>query len=123
MMNHQNFFLRDWRTSLLAIFSLFLLSFQVHAQATFDVTLFAGTCANCHGTDGRARGAIPSIAGRPASTLEALLLAYKSDTPPPGTTVMNRLAKGYSDAELAALARHFANIPAEASTSAQGANK
>ena len=36
---------------------------------------------------------------------------------------MNRLAKGYSDQELAALARHFADIPTAATSSAQEAKK
>ncbi len=77
------------------------------AQSTFDVTVLAGTCANCHGTDGRSPGGIPSIAGRPESILLEQLLAFKSDTPPANTTVMDRLAKGFNDEELTALARHF----------------
>lgn len=85
------------------------------AQSTFDVTILAGACANCHGTDGRSPGGMPSLAGRPESALKAQLLAFKSDTPPVGTTVMNRLAKGYTDEELAALARHFSQIKSQAS--------
>lgn len=80
------------------------------AQSTFDVTVLAGACANCHGTDGRSPGGIPSLAGRPADVLKMQMLAYKSDTPPAGTTIMNRLAKGYSDAEIDALAQHFSKI-------------
>lgn len=82
----------------------------VNAQSIFDVTVLAGSCANCHGTDGRSPGGMPSLAGRPEGVLKAQLLAFKSDTPPAGTTVMNRLAKGYSDDELAALATHFSQI-------------
>lgn len=78
--------------------------------STFDVTVFAASCTNCHGTDGRSPGSIPSIAGRPESVLLAQLKAFKSDTPPAGTTVMNRLAKGLSDEHLAALAQHFSQI-------------
>ena len=85
------------------------------AQSTFDVSVLAGTCANCHGTDGRSPGVIPSLAGRPEAALKAQLLAFKSDTPPAGTTVMNRLAKGYTDEELGALAKHFSQINAQAS--------
>jgi len=82
----------------------------VQAQTTFDVTILAGACANCHGTDGRSPGGIPSLAGRPASVLQAQMLAYKSESPPPGTTIMNRLAKGYSDSEIEALAQHFSKL-------------
>jgi cytochrome subunit of sulfide dehydrogenase len=78
-----------------------------------DVAVLAGPCANCHGTDGRTKGPIPSIAGRPAATIQAMLKAYKSDTPPPGTTIMNRLVKGYSDEQIEALAKYFAAIKAE----------
>lgn len=84
------------------------------AQSTFDVTVLAASCANCHGTDGRSPGGMPSLAGRPEAVLNAQLMAYKSDTPPAGTTVMNRLAKGYSDDELAALAKHFSQIKPQA---------
>jgi sulfide dehydrogenase cytochrome subunit len=78
--------------------------------STFDVTLLAASCANCHGTDGRSPGSIPSIAGRPEAVLKRQLLAFKSDAPPAGTTIMNRLGKGLSDAQVDALARHFSQI-------------
>lgn len=90
------------------------LSAPAQAQSTFDVTVLAASCANCHGTDGRSPGGMPSLAGRPEAVLKAQLMAYKSDTPPAGTTVMNRLAKGYSDDELAALAKHFSQIKPQA---------
>ncbi|GAA0283956.1 c-type cytochrome [Rhodovulum strictum] len=74
-----------------------------------DISVLAGVCANCHGPDGHSRGAIPGIAGKPYVAQLALLQAFKADSIP-DTTVMNRLAKGYSDAELDALARHFSEI-------------
>lgn len=79
-------------------------------QTTFDVSVLAATCFNCHGTDGRSPGAIPAIAGRPESALRAQLKAFKSETPPAGTTVMDRHAKGYSDEEIDALASYFSKI-------------
>ena len=87
-----------------------LLASPARAQATFDVTVLAGACANCHGTDGRSPGGIPSLAGRPEAVLKAQMLAYKSDAAPVGTTIMNRLAKGYSDEEISALAHYFSTI-------------
>ena len=83
----------------------------VHAEeiSSAQVKLIAGTCANCHGTDGKLAGTIPAIAGRPSTVLEAQLLAYKQGLQP-NTTVMDRIAKGFSDAELSALADYFANI-------------
>lgn len=74
-----------------------------------QVTLMASSCANCHGTDGRLAGNIPALAGVSADQLEAKLLAFKHDEEV-AATIMDRIAKGFSDAELAALASHFAAI-------------
>ncbi len=71
--------------------------------------MLAGSCANCHGTEGRLSGAVPALAGRPASTLETMLLSFKHEDNA-NVTVMDRIAQGYSDAELAALADYFADI-------------
>jgi cytochrome subunit of sulfide dehydrogenase len=90
------------------------------AQSADDVKVLAGTCANCHGTDGRSPGPIASIAGRPESALRAQLQAFKAETPPPGTTIMNRLAKGYTDEQIDALAKHFSQIKAQAPAAAKG---
>lgn len=84
------------------------------AQPAADVSVIASTCANCHGPDGRSPGPIPTIAGRPESALHAQLTAFKSETPPPGTTIMNRLAKGYTDEQVAALAKYFSQVGASA---------
>lgn len=106
-----------------AVVGLSLVSLRCLAIEPAEVALLAGPCANCHGTDGRSPGAIPSLAGRPDSLLKLQLSAYRSDTPPPGTTIMNRLAKGYSEAELEALATYFSQIPANAPASARESAK
>lgn len=79
-------------------------------QSTFDVTVLAASCANCHGTDGKSPGSIPTIAGRPQTILHQKLTAFQSDSPPAETTVMDRLMKGLSDEQIAALAQHFSQI-------------
>lgn len=68
------------------------------------------SCAACHGTGGALRTAIPLLAGQPEMVLRAQLLAFKRDEFP-GATVMPRLAKGYSEEELAALAAYFSSLP------------
>lgn len=88
-------------------------------QSTFDVTVLAGACANCHGTDGRSPGSIPSIAGRPEAVLLGHLKAFRSDNPPVGTTIMDRLTKGFSDEQIEALAHHFSQIKAQPSQGAE----
>ncbi len=74
--------------------------------------IIAMSCAACHGTDGRKATAIPALAGKPAPVLEALLLAYKRDQMP-DATVMPRLAKGYTDEELASVAEYFSALSPE----------
>ena len=71
----------------------------------------AATCAQCHGTDGRAPpgSAMATLAGMPAAYLTEQMKAFKAGTRP--GTVMPQLAKGYSDAQIAQLAAFFAQPP------------
>lgn len=78
-------------------------------RASAQTALLAASCANCHGTDGKLAGAIPAIANRPATALESQLLDFKHDDSSSGT-VMPRIAKGYSDEQLKALAIYFSTI-------------
>ena len=59
-------------------------------------------CSGCH-----AAPEFPPIAGRPADDMETKLLAYRAGTTP--ATVMDRLAKGFSPAELKSIAAYWAN--------------
>ncbi|MEO7741520.1 MAG: c-type cytochrome [Usitatibacter sp.] len=70
----------------------------------------AGNCAACHGTAGRAApgSAVPALAGRPAAELTQLMAQFKSGQRP--ATVMHQIAKGYSDAEIAAMAAYFSRL-------------
>lgn len=68
-------------------------------------SVLAGGCAGCHGTAGALEGLVPAIAGRPADELETLLLQFKNEDTQ--ATVMNRIAAGYTDDELARLAVYF----------------
>ena len=71
----------------------------------------AANCAACHGTGGRAAAgsAVPGLAGRPAEEITQAMSQFKSGGRP--ATVMHQIAKGYSDAEIAALAAYFAKQP------------
>ena len=77
------------------------------AQALYARSL-AATCANCHGTDGKAvpGSALPSIAGMEKSYIAAQLQAFKSGARP--ATVMHQISKGYSEAQIEVLAGYFA---------------
>ncbi|WP_198003254.1 c-type cytochrome [Alkalilimnicola ehrlichii MLHE-1] len=71
--------------------------------------LLASTCFACHGVEGRRGEEVPALAGESFRVLRAQLLAFREDEVP-DTTVMNRIAKGYSDEEIEALARYFSNL-------------
>jgi len=75
------------------------------AQAQDKPFSLALSCAACHGTDGKSPGAIPTIAGRSAKDIKDALVGFKAGTRP--STVMTRLAKGYTDPEIDALAAYF----------------
>ena len=66
----------------------------------------ANNCFTCHGPNGRSPGAIPGLHGQNAAAIAAALKAFKSGARP--STVMGRQAKGYSDAEIDALAAYIA---------------
>jgi sulfide dehydrogenase cytochrome subunit len=65
----------------------------------------AATCAACHGTDGRSRGDVPSLAGRDKGELVAAMRAFRDGQRP--STIMQQLARGYTDAEIEAAAAYL----------------
>ena len=71
-----------------------------------DVAVLAASCANCHGPDGRSTGGIPTLRGLPKAHLLQRLQAFKAGAAK-DATVMTRLAKGYDDEQLKALAQWF----------------
>lgn len=66
----------------------------------------AATCANCHGTDGKARDATPVLAGVPADKLLQMLADFKSGKQ--AATIMHQIVKGYTDEQLRQAAAYFA---------------
>jgi sulfide dehydrogenase cytochrome subunit len=68
--------------------------------------MLANPCAGCHGTDGASPGPIPPLKGLPSSYIISSMKAFKADKRK--GTVMNRIAKGYTDEEIGLMARHFA---------------
>ncbi|QJR14456.1 c-type cytochrome [Usitatibacter palustris] len=71
------------------------------------VRSLAANCAACHGTNGKAAAGstVPGLAGRPAADISTAMAQFKAGTKP--ATLMHQIAKGYSDAEVAALADYF----------------
>ena len=69
----------------------------------------AATCANCHGTNGQARGDMRPLAGLPADRIIATMADYKRGTLP--ATIMHQVAKGYTDEQIRLVAGYFATQP------------
>ena len=66
----------------------------------------AATCANCHGTNGNARGEMKPLAGMPAEAMVAMLGAFRSGALP--ATIMHQVVKGYTDEQVRLIAGYFA---------------
>jgi cytochrome subunit of sulfide dehydrogenase len=101
------FFVRPWAALLLSSLCTAGPAAAQDAKA-LQLQSLAATCANCHGTQGRAvdGASVPGLAGLPASYLAEQMRAFKGGTRP--ATVMHQLAKGYNDAQIDALAAYFA---------------
>ena len=71
------------------------------------VQALAANCAPCHGTNGRPAPDSPvaPLAGKSAAEIGASMAQFKDGRKP--ATVMHQIAKGYADAEIAALADFF----------------
>jgi sulfide dehydrogenase cytochrome subunit len=73
-------------------------------------SMLANTCAGCHGTDGASAGEImPIIGGMEKEFMQTVLMEFKSGERE--STIMGRIAKGYSDNELKAIASYLAAKP------------
>jgi len=67
--------------------------------------VLANTCFSCHGPDGNSAGAMPTIAGKSEQFIASQLRSFRAADPE--VTVMGRIAKGFSDEEIKALATFF----------------
>jgi sulfide dehydrogenase cytochrome subunit len=70
-----------------------------------QAALLASSCSGCHG-DGGSAAEMPQLAGRDAEELVALFLRYRSEEA--GSSVMHRLARGYPEAQVRAIAEYLA---------------
>ena len=66
------------------------------------------TCFVCHGPDGKSAGPIASLAGLPKDAVVRSLTEFKTDRRP--GTIMNRIAKSYTDEQIAAIANFIATL-------------
>ncbi len=72
-----------------------------------NAAMLANACAGCHGTGGGSAGpAMPSLAGQSKEAIVMAMKKFKSGERP--STIMGRLAKGYSDADFTTMGEFFA---------------
>lgn len=104
------------------------------AEDVASPSMLSNTCLGCHGPNGISEGpAVPTISGMSEIYIIGAMLAYKYDNNEDKveevieadidfedveyfartSTVMNRIAKGYSESEIKAIAKHFASLPFE----------
>jgi sulfide dehydrogenase cytochrome subunit len=93
------------RTIVVAAAFAALLSISCGAPAQ-DAQKLAAPCAICHGTEGRAvtKDVVP-LAGLPREHIASQMRAFRDGQRP--ATVMHQLAKGYTDAQIDAMAAWF----------------
>jgi sulfide dehydrogenase cytochrome subunit len=87
--------------------TLGLLVASVTWAADASPSMLGNACAPCHGTDGMSPGAIPALSGKSADYIVQRMLEFKAGARE--GTVMNRIARGYDDDEIAAIAQHLGN--------------
>ena len=90
----------------IAFLGAFCLASSALAQDTSARNL-ASACAICHGTDGRpaTKDVIP-LAGLPREHIAGQMRAFRDGQRP--ATVMHQIAKGYTDAQIDAVAAWYA---------------
>lgn len=98
-----------FRAVLIAI-GVGLLAGPALAAESPDGARFANACTSCHGIEGHSVGAAPSLAGQAEADLIAKLRAFRDGSA--SATIMNRITRGYTEAEIEALAAYFSSVSA-----------
>lgn len=92
------------------------------ALAAPNAAMLSNACAGCHGTHGASAGpSMPSIAGQSKEAIVDAMKKFKSGERP--STIMGRLAKGYTDADFDAMGDFFSKQKLHATTQTLDATK
>ncbi len=97
-----------WLTPLAVAGGLALAAGEVLAGAPApapDPQVLASGCSGCHTSTDTLTTPIPKIRGLPEAAISEALRAYRAGQRP--ATVMDRIAKGFTDEEIAQLAAYF----------------
>ncbi len=78
----------------------------IQAVAAEEAPPGAASCTGCHAASVNVDTSVPRLAGQDASALVSAMQAFRGGQRP--ATVMDRIAKGFSDDEIKAIAAWFA---------------
>jgi cytochrome c553 len=82
-----------------------LLSVTAALAGSLDPPVGAFACSGCHPASSAAETSVPTLAGRDAQEIVTQMRAFQSGQR--DATVMDRIAKGYSEAEIEAIANWY----------------
>ena len=85
---------------------MFVASGAVAFAASPEPPAGASSCSGCHAGGARVDTTVPGLIGRSAADIVAQMQAFK--TGQKQSTVMDRIAKGFTDAEVQAIAEWYA---------------
>jgi cytochrome c553 len=90
-------------TRLTAVLAFLLSMAAAHAA---DAPPGAASCTGCHSASASVQSLVPPIKGRPANEIESQMAEFKTGKRP--GTIMDRIAKGFTDEETRAIAAWYA---------------
>ena len=96
---------RGWHCRMALAIGLCFATASASAQ-DLSPAIMADNCASCHGPNGMSPGTIPPLDGLDAETIAARLRGFKNGEIE--VTIMNRIARAYSEAEIVALSQYLA---------------
>jgi cytochrome subunit of sulfide dehydrogenase len=76
------------------------------SAAAADAPPGATSCSGCHAASAAVQTSVPRLVGRPAVEIVTAMQAFRVGQRP--ATVMDRIAKGFSEPEIAAIAAWYA---------------
>src|SRR5689334_10308338 len=82
------------------------MAFPISSACSAEAPPGASSCSGCHAAHADVQSAIPRLNGRNAGEIVQQMAAFRSGQRP--ATIMDQISKGYSDAEIQAIADWYA---------------
>jgi cytochrome subunit of sulfide dehydrogenase len=96
------------RAGLAALAAILVAAGAAMAQEGPTGQAMVQTCYVCHGPEGRSAEAVPALMRGQKELVVRQMLEFKADRRP--ATIMSRVAKSYSDEQIAAIADYLASL-------------